>query len=198
MSKGNIYLVAGASGSAKTALTDQLCRANLGVSRVVTVTTREPRLGETDGRDYYFVSPLTFDRMRGSGQFIESVTIYKESYGTPLGAFDGENDLVAIVSTTGALFLSEFLGDDAHTVFIQPPGPLVAAERVHRRQAQHATQRVDCYEEEIAHAEEFETIILNDDLDRALVELSNLILERRFDRWKIHRAGLTSEVTASA
>lgn len=197
MSKRRIFLIAGPSGSGKTTLVEQLCRSNLGVSRAVTVTTREPRIGETDGRDYYFVSPLTFEGMRLSGQFLETTTVYNESYGTPREAFTKDEDLAVIVTPDGARHLSEILCD-THTVFIEAAGPMVAAERVRRRNARNAAERLRLYDEEMAMAGYFETIIVNNNFDRALSELSTLVIQSRFDDWKMCRSGLQVHVAAKA
>jgi guanylate kinase len=179
MKRRTIFLIAGPSGSGKTTLVDRLCRSDLGVSRAITVTTREPRLGETDGGDYYFVSPLTFESMRVAGRFLESTTVYNESYGVPLDAFANDLDLAVIVTPAGALFLSEILCG-THTVFIKPAGPLIAAERVCRRNARNADERLRLYAEEVASAEEFQTIIVNEDFEQALQELSMLVVQSRF------------------
>lgn len=176
MKRRTIFLIAGPSGSGKTTLVDRLCHSNLGVSRAITVTTREPRLGERDGGDYYFVSPLTFESMRVAGRFLESTTVYNESYGVPLDAFAADSDLVVIVTPAGALHLSKILCD-SHTVFIKPAGPRVAAERVRRRNAPNSDERLHFYAEEIASAAEFQTIIVNEDLEQALQELTTLVVQ---------------------
>lgn len=169
------------SGAGKTTLARRLMAAVRGLVFSVSATTREPRAGEADGRDYLFLSPDAFRAHIGAGDFLEHEEVYPgRFYGTlrpaleALGAQPGVRAVVLDVDVKGAASVKQLYGDRALTVFVAPPSLDVLAGRLRARGTESEDRlavRLGRAEMELAAAPTFDHVVVNDDLRRATDEL---------------------------
>jgi guanylate kinase len=152
----------------------------------VSVTDRAPRPGEIDGRDYHFVSTDDFAALRDAGGLLEWFEVYGDLKGTPRAPIDAHlaagGDVLVEVDVHGARAIRAAL-PDACVVFVRPPSRAVQAARLRARDptASDATlaRRLDEADAEEAHAEEFDAVVVNDDVDRAVAELEAILTRCR-------------------
>lgn len=179
-----IFLVVGPSGSGKTSLTNALIGIHRGLSRAVTVTTRQPRPGEENGKDYIFVSQPDFATMKAVGEFFETDNVFGESYGIPRNFDEQQGDLVFIVTLAGARAM-KMAYPEAKTILILPHSVEDARRRVRERQAPNEAERISGYEAELraaaTYAQEvgFEAVVENDYFGDALRALSAFLMRSR-------------------
>jgi guanylate kinase len=188
--RGTLMIVSSPSGAGKTTLTRRLLEAHAGPPRElafsVSYTTRPQRPGEVEGRDYHFVSPAEFERMITRGEFAEHAFVHGNRYGTaqaPVEAALTEGkDVIFDVDWQGGAALAARWPDDSLKVFILPPDLDVLARRLRTR----ATDAPEVIErrlrkaiEELGHFEEYQHLIVNDELDRAYAVLRAVYLTRR-------------------
>jgi guanylate kinase len=197
-------IVSSPSGAGKTTLTRRLLEEFSGsppqLAFSVSYTTRPQRPGEVEGRDYHFVTPEQFDAMVRRGEFAEHAFVFGNRYGTAQApveaALDRGTDIIFDVDWQGGAMLARRWPDDAVKVFILPPDLDALAARLHSR----ATDAPEVIErrlrkaiEELHHFDEYQHLIVNDDLDRAYAVLRAIYLTRRHgmtDRAEVpHRLG---------
>ncbi|HEY5061899.1 MAG TPA: guanylate kinase [Gemmatimonadaceae bacterium] len=186
------------SGGGKTTIARQLLarRSDLGYS--VSCTTRAPRPGERDGTDYYFLSRDEFVRRRRAGDFAESAEVHGNLYGTlrseiarVLGT--GRHVVMDIDVQGARQFRSAF--PQAVTVFVLPPSAEVLLERLRNRKTESPQQlaaRLDSALEELRAVEEYEYVVINDDLDRAVQSVGSILDAELFSRERV--SGLRDQV----
>jgi guanylate kinase len=186
---GKLFVVTAPSGAGKTSLINALLEDDRRLKLSVSYTTRAPRPGEQNGREYHFVDDATFLRMRERGEFLESAEVHGFRYGTSkkviAEALAKGDDLILEIDWQGArqvrLLYPECVG-----VFIRPPS-VEELERRMRSRGQDSEavirRRLENAREELAHAGEFEYAIINKDFDAARRELAEII---RHERAKPH------------
>lgn len=176
--KGRVFVVAGPSGAGKGTLLD-LALEGSGTHRTVSATTRAPRAGETDGREYRFVSDEEFDRLVAEGAFLEHKDVYGHRYGTLASEVEEQvragRDVVLEIDVKGALEVKARL-PEARLVFIMPPSPEELEARLRGRGADRESDirvrsEVAPWEME-AGRRDFDRVIVNDDVRRAAAELA--------------------------
>ena len=186
--RGVLVIVSSPSGAGKTTLTQRL-RAEF-ASRLdfsVSYTTRKMRVGEVDGKDYWFVTPEKFEAMAQAGEFAEHATVFDNRYGTAQAPIDAAlaagRDMIFDVDWQGGRNLSRRWPQDSLKIFILPPD----LETLDARLRQRATDAPEVIErrmrkarEELRHWDEYQQLIVNDDLDRAYALLRAIYLTRRF------------------
>jgi guanylate kinase len=185
MIRGNLYIVSAPSGAGKTSLVRALLDAHVGVRLSVSYTTRAPRPGEVDGRDYHFVSRDAFLAMRCAGEFLESAEVYGNLYGTSetwiRGAQAGGDDVLLEIDWQGAAQVRRVF-PDAVTIFIAPPSIATLENRLKGR-AQDAPEviarRLSAAREDMSHAAEFAYIIVNDVFEDAVKDLTAVVRAER-------------------
>lgn len=185
--RGTLVIVSSPSGAGKTTLTRRLLDEFAGqLAFSVSYTTRAKRPGEVDGRDYHFVTPAEFDAMVARGEFAEHAEVFGNRYGTaqaPIeAALAGGSDIIFDVDWQGGAALAARWPADSLKVFILPPDLEILANRLHQR----ATDAPEVIErrlkkaiEELNHFDEYQHLIVNDDLDRAYQVLRAVYLTRR-------------------
>ncbi|HEX8111721.1 MAG TPA: guanylate kinase [Kofleriaceae bacterium] len=188
--RGTLLIVSSPSGAGKTTLTRRLLDefvhppGNLVFS--VSYTTRPQRPGEVEGRDYHFVTPEQFEAMVRRGEFAEHAFVFGNRYGTAQApveaALDRGIDVIFDVDWQGGQMLHQRWPADSLKVFILPPDLDVLARRLQGR----ATDAPEVIErrlrkaiEELNHYDEYQHLIVNDDLDRAYAVLRAIYLTRR-------------------
>lgn len=189
--RGTLLIVSSPSGAGKTTLTRRLLAEFSGsppqLAFSVSYTTRPQRPGEVDGRDYHFVTPEQFEAMVRRGEFAEHAFVFGNRYGTAQApveaALDRGSDVIFDVDWQGGQMLAERWPRDSVKVFILPPDLDVLASRLHSR-ATDAPEVIDRRLrkaiEELNHYEEYQHLIVNDDLDRAYAVLRAIYLTRRY------------------
>lgn len=178
---GKLVILSGPSGVGKDTVIDAWKAINPRVQRVVAYTTRAPRSGEEDGKDYHFVTVDTFQSMAERGEFLEFKEVHGNWYATPLKDLDDllKNGQIAIlkIDVQGALHAMN-LRRDAITVFILPPSMEELESRIRGRGSDdHAVieRRLKNAQEELAVAPKYQHRIVNVD-----VEMTVDMLERIF------------------
>ncbi len=186
--RGVLVIVSSPSGAGKTTLTRRLLEEFAGqLEFSISYTTRAMRTGEVDGRDYWFVSPDEFQRMVEANEFAEWAHVHGNRYGTaqaPIeAALSAGRDIIFDVDFQGGASLSTRWPQDSLKIFILPP----SMEALETRLRQRATDAQDVIErrlrkarEELEHFNEYQHLIVNDDLDRAYTVLRATYLTRRY------------------
>ena len=191
MSNGLLLVITAPSGAGKSSLIDALLKEDPRLKLSVSYTTRPPRPGEANGREYHFVDEKTFLDMLGRGEFLESAQVHGNRYGTSQAVIRealarGQN-LVLEIDWQGAQQVRK-LHPDCIGVFILPPS-VPELERRMRARGQDSDEvirrRLASAEEEISHAPEFDYAIINKDFDEAKQDLQAIIRVERLGRARL-------------
>jgi guanylate kinase len=173
-----IVVVTGPSGVGKGTLIKGLLERVPGLQLAVSATTREPRPGEVNGRDYHFLSEEDFDRRVAAGEFVEHAVYAGNRYGTLRSELARPaQGIVLEIDVQGARQVAETLPESTR-VFIEPPSFDDLARRLAGRGADSPEQierRLAAARAELEARDEFDHRIVNDDLERALGELTELV-----------------------
>jgi guanylate kinase len=173
-----VLVVTGPSGVGKGTLISDLLEERSDLRLSVSATTRRPREGEVDGRDYHFLTPEEFDRRERAGEFLESATYAGNRYGTLISELDAPARAVVLeIELQGARQVRERL-PEAVRVFIAPPSVEALRERLEGRGSDTPEQiasRLEVAERELEAKREFQYVIVNDDRQEAAQELGNLV-----------------------
>lgn len=182
---GSLFIVAAPSGAGKTSLVQALVKQDPNIRLSVSHTTRTPRMGEKEGIDYFFVAENTFAEMRDQGAFLESATVFDNSYGTSASAvhaqLDSGYDVILEIDWQGAQQVRHNFVD-SQSIFILPPSKATLEQRLrHRGQDDEATilRRMRDAENEISHYVEFDYLVVNDDFQAALTSLQSIVIAAR-------------------
>jgi guanylate kinase len=178
---GNVFMVVAPSGAGKSSLVNALLARDPTLCLSVSCTTRPPRAGDVEGKDYRFVSTIEFESMRQQNQLLEWAEVHGNFYGTPRDKIDQAvafgQDILLEIDWQGAQQVKK-LFPDAIGVFILPPSIATLRERLTQRgqDAQEVIERrIEAASEEISHAPEFEYVIINQDFSIALSQLTQII-----------------------
>lgn len=187
------------SGAGKTTIARELLRRRSDLGYSVSCTTRKPRVGEVDGKDYYFLSRAEFERRRDAGEFAESADVHGSMYGTlrseverVLGA--GKH-VVMDIDVQGA---HQFTGvfPQSVTIFVLPPTAEVLLERLRQRQTESKEQlarRLQSALLELQAVDRYEYVVTNDDLGKAVARVSAIIDAEVVSRERV--SGLRHQVS---
>jgi guanylate kinase len=183
--KGNVFIICAPSGAGKTSLVAELLRRDRSARLSVSHTTRAPRPGEQDGRDYHFVSRPVFEAMIGRGEFLESAEVHGNLYGTSQAWIDEELardvDIVLEIDWQGAQQVRRLIAE-AIGIFILPPSPDTLRRRlIDRGQDSEAVieRRLRAARGEIAHLAEFDYVMINNNFDDAVEDLVSIVRATR-------------------
>ena len=182
---GNLFIVCAPSGAGKTSLVNELLQADPQIGLSVSYTTRKPRPGEVDGREYHFVSERQFERMAEAGEFLESALVHGNHYATSARWISEQraagSDIVLEIDWQGAAQVRQLIPETIG-IFILPPSFEALPSRLIKR-AQDApdviAQRLAAAREEIGHVGEFKYVIINDDFDQAVQDLISIVRVQR-------------------
>jgi len=184
--RGVLVVLAGTSGAGKGTIGAALRARDPNLTWSVSWTTRGPRAGERDGVDYHFVSRDDFAREREAGGFLESFEVYGAFYGTPRAPVEEQlaqgRDVLLEVDVQGALAVKREM-PEALLVFVRAPSRAEQRRRLEARgtDAPDAIERrlAQAAEEERLAAREFDAVVVNDDLERAVREVAGILAVRR-------------------
>jgi guanylate kinase len=179
---GNLFIISAPSGAGKTSLVHALLNINPHIDLSVSYTTRDPRPGEHDGKDYHFVSHETFLAMAKRGEFLESAKVYGNLYGTSQtwisqGITKGR-DILMEIDWQGAAQIRR-LFPESISIFILPPSMEALGQRLKGRGKDNdevIAKRMAAVREDVAHVAEFNYVIINDNLNVALRELNAVVI----------------------
>lgn len=182
---GLVFVVTAPSGAGKSSLIRELLALDRGLTLSVSYTTRAPRPGETDGREYHFVDARAFEAMLERGEFLESAEVHGHRYGTSqreIGRARAAGlDLVLEIDWQGAEQVRR-LHPETIGIFILPPS-MAELERRLRARAQDSdgviARRLQNAAEEMTHAVEFKYAIINNDFREALLDLQSIVRAER-------------------
>ena len=177
------------SGAGKTTLAGRLIALDASLSMSVSVTTRAPRPGEVDGRDYIFIDASEFERRRQAGDLIEWAEVHGNFYATPrapvLAALAGGEDMLFDIDWQGAEQLRAQLPADVVGVFILPPDGATLERRLRMRAQDSQTvvaRRLAAAATEITHWRDYDYVIVNADLEASLAGLRAILAAERLKR----------------
>ena len=202
--EGTLFVVAAPSGAGKSTLVNALLEREPAISLSISHTTRPPRPGEQYGRHYYFVERAEFEREIADGIFLEHAEVHGNLYGTSRTTVSGllcqGRDVLLEIDWQGAQQIRASK-PDCVSVFILPPSRVELERRLRGRASDSADvieRRLHNSREEIAHAHEFDYIIVNDSFDEALGDLQSIVRavrQRSELQWRRHEA-LIAELLA--
>ena len=182
---GNLFILSAPSGTGNTSLIEALSQTDIDLSLSVSYTSRSMRLGEVEGRDYYFVERKIFKQMLECGEFLESAEVYGNLYGTSQKwinkAIDSGQDILLEIDTQGAQQVRRFFSN-AVSIFVLPPSIKVLETRLRNRNQdceEAIARRMAAARQEISHVREYDYVIINENLDKALRELVCVVQAER-------------------
>ena len=185
---GMLIVVSSPSGGGKGTLIDRVLKTVPGVSYSVSYTTRAPRPGEQNGREYFFVSTAEFEAMVGRGELLEWANVYGYLYGTSRAQVQGEraagHDIILEIDVQGAASIRQLVADEV-TVFILPPSFALLRQRLVARGTDSPAdleRRLRGAPAEVEQYQDFQYVILNDDINRASAQLASVIYAERARR----------------
>ena len=198
--KGGLFIISAPSGSGKSTVIRRVMEEIENLSFSVSYTTREPRSGEINGRDYFFVSESEFEEMIEAGEFLEHARVFgKFWYGTnrkQVNSLLGQgHDVIMDIDVQGALQLLKEQGIFHTSLFIIPPDADELKVRLQNRNREGEAEiqkRLKTAGEEIQAVTAFDYIIVNDDLEKAVADIKQIILAQRL---KVSRVKNIQKIT---
>ena len=182
---GLLLVLSGPSGAGKSTLARMLALADSRIWRSVSMTTRAPRDGERDGIDYIFVPRADFERARRGEELLESAVVHGEVYGTPRAPVVERlvqgRDVLLEIDVRGAMQVKK-RAPDAVLLFVRPPSRAVLEQRLRERGSESEESirvRLADADEEVRHAGEYDYVVPNDELSRAVSEITSVITAER-------------------
>lgn len=183
--QNKLIIITAPSGAGKTTTVKHLLENIPHLAFSVSATTRKKRDNETDGKDYYFISESEFKKKIDNNEFLEWEEVYK---GIFYGSLKSEVErlwkmrktVVFDIDVTGALNLKKFYGGKALSLFIKPPSKEILLQRLKSRATENSKsleERIRKAESELQYESKFDTVILNDDLQKAVEKTQRIVLE---------------------
>ncbi len=185
---GRLFIVAAPSGGGKTSLVNRLMQIMSSIELSVSHTTRLARPKEKHGKDYFFVTPDVFKSMIAQQDFIEYAQVFDNFYGTSRQQIEERLmqgiDVILDIDWQGAAQIRRFY-PDAISIFLLPPSLNVLRERLQNRQQDNTEvieKRMQQARDELAHYEEFDYLIVNEEFEVALSQLRSIVTAERLKK----------------
>jgi guanylate kinase len=187
--RGMMLVLSSPSGAGKTTLSRRLLEADRGIALSVSATTRARRPTEREGVDYYFVTMPQFETMIAEGAFLEHARVFGNRYGTPRAVVMDElalgKDILFDIDWQGTQQLKEKMRDDLVSIFILPPSHAELERRL-RNRAEDSDEivagRMAKAADEISHWPEYDYVIVNTDVEKALADIQAILNAERLKR----------------
>lgn len=205
--RGNLYIISAPSGAGKTSLINALLESvGSGLVLSTSHTTRKPRAGEVDGKDYHFVDIKTFQRMMEEDAFLEYAEVFDNFYGTSRKGIEAQLsaglDVILEIDWQGAQQVRQIM-PEAVSIFILPPSRETLEERLCDRGQDDAAiieRRMRDAVDEMSHYREYDYLVINDVFQAALDELSSIVHSYRLQQpaQSARHATLLAALLASA
>lgn len=190
--RGLLMVLSSPSGAGKTTLARRLMEADAEIAMSVSVTTRPPRPGEVDGRDYRFIDQAAFTCMREGDELLEWARVFDNFYGTPRApveeAIGRGRDILFDIDWQGAQQLTEKMKHDVVRVFVLPPSAAALERRLQTRaqdSAEIVRRRMEAASAEISHWPEYDYVIVNANIDSSLAGLRAILTAERLKRERL-------------
>lgn len=199
--RGIIFILSAPSGAGKTTISRAALKAIKGLEPSVSLTTRAPREGETDGLDYHFVNDREFNRRLKGDELAESARVFEASYGTPRAPLEcavaAGRDILLDIDIQGARQIRANYPHDAVTIFVLPPSFSELEERLRRRATEDEaaiSRRLKRAREEASAFPEYDYLIINAEVTDSISRLEAIVnaerlrvgrLRGEFAPWKI-------------
>ncbi len=197
--RGLLLVMSSPSGAGKTTLSRRLLAADSNITMSVSVTTRPPRPGEVNGKDYHFITHEEFARLRDRNDLLEYAEVFGNFYGTPrhpvAEALQAGRDVLFDIDWQGTQQLAQAMEEDLVRIFILPPSAEELRERLIGRAQDSAStvaKRMAKAADEISHWPEYDYVIVNEDVNTASAEIEAILRAERLRRRR--RVGLTEFV----
>lgn len=181
---GTLFIISAPSGAGKTSLIEALVAAVTDIYVSISYTTRPKRAGEMEGKDYHFVSRDTFQQMSQQAVFLEHAEVFGNAYGTSENwvkeQLQNNQDVILEIDWQGAQQVRKALSKDIHqtSIFILPPEKKTLLDRLQNRAQDNAEvieKRMAQATRDMSHYVEYDYIVINDDFDRALLDLQAIV-----------------------
>jgi guanylate kinase len=186
MENGNLFIISAPSGTGKTTILKKVISELKGVGFSVSHTTRLPRTGEQEGKDYYFIKRNVFQAMQEQDSFLEYAEVHGNLYGTSKAVIDNlvkeGKDVILDIDVQGALQVMDKMGDKGVFVFIAPPSLQDLEERLTNRGTESESviaTRLKNAQDELKSLEQYSYLIVNDQVDQAVEVLKSIIIAER-------------------
>ena len=187
--RGLCLVISAPSGAGKSSIVRGLLAREAGVTASVSVTTRAPRAGEEHGADYFYTDMTGFQSMVAQGALLEHAVVFGRGYGTPRAPVEAclaaGRDVVLDIDWQGWRQLRAALPGDAVGVFILPPSLAVLEARLRKRASDPAAEvarRMEAARAEISHWEEFDHLLVNEDLAACTDAVASILVSARSTR----------------
>ena len=187
--RGLLLVLSSPSGAGKTTLSRALLAADPNITMSVSVTTRTPRPGEVEGKDYYFTDAAGYAAMETRGDLLEGAKVFGNSYGTPRApveaAVKAGHDVMFDIDWQGAQQLAEKMAGDLVRVFILPPSGKALEQRLNTRASDPpdvVARRMAEALAELSHWAEYDYVVVNENVEESLAGLRAILAAERLRR----------------
>lgn len=187
--RGLLFVLSSPSGAGKTTISRKLLAADKGIALSISATTRAPRPGEVDGKDYHFVDVDTFKQMAADNEFLEWAHVFGHRYGTPRAPveamLEAGKDVLFDIDWQGAQQLYQEAGPDVVRVFILPPSMEELERRLRSRNTDSdevIAARMARAANEISHWDGYDYVLINDDVEPCFDEVCSILRAERLKR----------------
>lgn len=197
--RGLMLVLSSPSGAGKTTISRRLLAEDSELAMSVSVTTRQPRPGEVDGKDYHFIDRARFDRLVAEDGLLEYAVVFENCYGTPRALVEQSlrvgRDVLFDIDWQGTQQVAERARTDLVSIFILPPSAEELERRLHTR-AQDSDEviakRMAKASDEISHYAEYDYVVVNYDVDESVAQVKAILTAERLRRTR--RVGLSDFV----
>ena len=189
--KGILIVISSPSGAGKTSICKELLRLDDKIRPSISVTTRKPRNNETDGIDYIFITEKDFNKKISNGSFLEYANVFNNKYGTLASSteklLNNNYDVLFDIDWQGTQQLSQN-NNNILTIFILPPDKAEIERRLKKRETENSeivdivSERMSKFEDELSHWKEYDYVVTNDDFEKCISEILNIISAERKKR----------------
>ena len=187
--RGVLFVLSSPSGAGKTTISKKMLWVDPDIALSISATTRPPRPGEVDGKDYHFVDTETFKQMAADGEFLEWAHVFGHRYGTPRARvdelLDAGKDVLFDIDWQGAQQLYQEAGPDVVRVFVLPPTMEELERRLRARNTDSdevIAARMARAANEISHWDGYDYVLINDDVDDCYGEVMAILRAERLKR----------------
>ena len=189
--KGILIVISSPSGAGKTSICKELLRLDDNIRPSISVTTRKPRNNETDGIDYIFITEKDFNKKISNESFLEYANVFNNKYGTLASSteklLNNNYDVLFDIDWQGTQQLSQN-NNNILTIFILPPNKAEIERRLKKRETENSesinivSERMSKFEDELSHWKEYDYVVTNDDFEKCISEILNIISAERKKR----------------
>ena len=189
--KGILIVISSPSGAGKTSICKELLRLDDNIRPSISVTTRKPRNNETDGIDYIFITEKDFNEKISNGSFLEYANVFNNKYGTLASSTEkllsNNYDVLFDIDWQGTQQLSQN-NNNILTIFILPPDKAEIERRLKKRETENSeivdivSERMSKFEDELSHWKEYDYVVTNDNFEKCISEILNIISAERKKR----------------